>query len=419
MNVQTVSWGRSRAFFAATRPWAISFFSVVGRPSLILLFASLAFDCPVRLIASEDNAEQLIEPGIYYRNDKFPEVPWSIHIVKVERTRPEFDFLSTKAKDTILALSTLTDQIKLIPAEAGTPKVAINGDFYKTERERYPGDPRGLLIVRGELESGPIDRACLWIDTEGNPQMTNVVSQFRVTWPNGRSTPIGLNEDPTINLPVLFTPRLGQATGTSNRTDLILERDGHGPWLPLRIGEQYTARIREFKTGGNALLPTNLMVLSVSTPVLTKLAPVEKGALIRISTATIPDLKGVRTAIGGGPALLMAGKVVPLKKPDKPSASLAYSERSLFERHPRSALGWNERYFFFIEVDGRQKNLSMGMTLAELSDYMIKLGCTDGMNLDGGGSATIWLNGKVMNSPCFGYLRNTATTFVLVRKDKL
>jgi exopolysaccharide biosynthesis protein len=161
------------------------------------------------------------------------------------------------------------------------------------------------------------------------------------------------------------------------------------------------------------------MVLSVSTPVLTKLAPVEKGALIRISTATTPDLKGVRTAIGGGPALLMAGKVVPLKKPDKPSASLAYSERSLFERHPRSALGWNERYFFFIEVDGRQKNLSMGMTLAELSDYMIKLGCTDGMNLDGGGSATIWLNGKVMNSPCFGYLRNTATTFVLVRKDKL
>ena len=58
------------------------------------------------------------------------------------------------------------------------------------------------------------------------------------------------------------------------------------------------------------------------------------------------------------------------------------------------------------------------MTLAELSDYMLKLGCSDALNLDGGGSATIWLNGKVVNSPCFGYVRNTATGFVLLRKEK-
>src|SRR5258706_11958242 len=179
--------------------------------------------------ASDSNSEQLIEPGIYYRNDKLPEVPWSIHVVKVERTRPEFEFISTKAKDTILALSTLTDQIKLIPAEAGTPKVAINGDFYKTERERYPGDPRGLLIVRGELESGRIDRACIWIDTQGNQRMSNVVSRFSVSLPNGETARIGLNEDPIGSMPVLFTPRLGHSTGTSNRTDLILERDGSGP----------------------------------------------------------------------------------------------------------------------------------------------------------------------------------------------
>ena len=81
-------------------------------------------------------------------------------------------------------------------------------------------------------------------------------------------------------------------------------------------------------------------------------------------------------------------------------------------------MAWNENYFFFIEVDGRQNKLSAGMTLAELSDYMLKLGCTDALNLDGGGSSTIWLNGKVMNSPCFGYLRNMATTLVMVRKEK-
>jgi len=367
---------------------------------------------------SDAASEQEAEPGIFYRNDRFPEVPWSIHVVKVERDHREFDFVTTKAKDTVLGLSTLTEQIKTIPPEAGTPTVAINGDFYKTERERYPGDPRGLLIIRGELVSSPIDRACMWLDTEANPRITNVISRFTVTLPGSEKLRMGLNEDPSGFPAVLFTPRLGPSTGTSNRIDLVLEHDGDDAWLPLRIGTEYSARIREIKFGGNALLATNIMVLSVNTQVMKRVPKLEAGSVVKLSTATTPDLTGVRTAIGGGPALLREGKVVPLKKSSKPGAALAYSERSLFERHPRSALAWNDKYFYFVEVDGRQKGLSMGMTLDELSNYLLKMGCTDALNLDGGGSSTIWLKGKVMNSPCFGYLRNTATTFVLVRKEK-
>src|SRR3989442_7040542 len=299
----------------------------------------------VAIPGSEPGSEQEAEPGIFYKNDRFPEVPWSIHIVKVERNHREFDFVTTKAKDTVLGLSTLTEQIKSIPPEAGTPTVAINGDFYKTERERYPGDPRGLLIIRGELVSSPIDRACMWLDTEGNPRMTNVISRFTATWPSGESVPMGLNEDPSAFPATLFTPRLGPSTGTSNRVDLVLERDGEGPWLPLRIGTEYKGRIREIKFGGNALLATNIMVLSVNTQVMARVPNLQAGSVVKLSTATIPELKGVRTAIGGGPALLREGKVVPLKRSSKPGASLAYSERSLFERHPRSALAWNDKYF--------------------------------------------------------------------------
>src|SRR5882762_1482970 len=135
----------------------------------LMTLAGFGFASPsIAFPGSDAGSEQEAEPGIFYKNDRFPEVPWSIHVVKVERNRPEFDFVTTKAKDTVLGLSTLTEQIKSIPPDAGTPTVAINGDFYKTERERYPGDPRGLLIIRGELVSGPIDRACLWIDTAGN-----------------------------------------------------------------------------------------------------------------------------------------------------------------------------------------------------------------------------------------------------------
>src|SRR3954471_4881702 len=161
--------------------------------------------CVWPVLASDSNSEQSVEPGISYRNDRFPDVPWSIHVVKVDRSHPEFQFVTTKAKDTVLGLSTLTDQIKTIPPALGVPKVAINGDFYKTERERYPGDPRGLLLLRGELVSGPIDRACLWFDTASQPHMTNVTSQFSVTWPDGKTAPIGLNEDPGPSQIVLFT----------------------------------------------------------------------------------------------------------------------------------------------------------------------------------------------------------------------
>jgi exopolysaccharide biosynthesis protein len=88
----------------------------------------------------------------------------------------------------------------------------------------------------------------------------------------------------------------------------------------------------------------------------------------------------------------------------------------LHMRHPRSALGWNKDYIFLVEVDGRQSNISLGMTFPELADYLIKLGCSEAMNLDGGGSATLWALGSVRNSPSEGDERPSANALVVVRK---
>ena len=123
-----------------------------------------------------------------------------------------------------------------------------------------------------------------------------------------------------------------------------------------------------------------------------------------LSTATEPSIKGARTAVGGGPALVHDGKAAPGRA------------QKTNERHPRSAIGWNSKYFFFVEVDGRQPGLSMGMDVRELADFMVQIGCEEGMNLDGGGSAEVWLNGEIMNSPCFGRERSTATAIVLLKK---
>ena len=73
-------------------------------------------------------------------------------------------------------------------------------------------------------------------------------------------------------------------------------------------------------------------------------------------------------------------------------------------RHPRTAIGkTGKRKVMIITVDGRTDQ-SAGLTLHELSRLMDDLNCTDAVNLDGGGSTTMWISGKpfegVVNMPC-------------------
>ena len=57
------------------------------------------------------------------------------------------------------------------------------------------------------------------------------------------------------------------------------------------------------------------------------------------------------------------------------------------------------------------------MSFPELVNYLIKLGCTEAINLDGGGSATMWVYGNVMNSPSEGRERPAANALIVVRKE--
>jgi exopolysaccharide biosynthesis protein len=145
------------------------------------------------------------------------------------------------------------------------------------------------------------------------------------------------------------------------------------------------------------------MVLSVGPTLAPKIPALRLETELQIFTETVPDLAGARMAIGGGPTLVENGK------------AMQWSG-FVHMRHPRSAVGWNNEYFFMVEVDGRQSNLSVGMTFAELANYLIKLGCTEALNFDGGGSATMWALGAVRNSPSEGDERPSANALVLVKR---
>ena len=354
-------------------------------------------------------------PGIAYTNYRFAEVPWSVQVARMDRSNPHLEIHSAHARGSVCGLSTLSEVVGAVPADAGEPMAAVNGDFFLRD-QAYAGDPRGLQIVDGDLVSGPTGGAVFWMDAAGQPHAADVQSEMKVTWPNGSSTPIGLNEPRPPDGAVLYTASLGRSTFTANGLEFVLEKEIGGPWYPLPVGETIKARVKEIRGTPNTRLSPNIIVLSVGPALAVRLGRFKAGAELTISTATSPDLRGAETAIGGGPVLLRAGKVVEIERPQSLMA-VPYAIRSRFERHPRTAMGWNEKYFYLVQIDGRQRDLSMGMTLAELSRFLLEqLHCTDAMNLDGGGSSTFWAGGSTRNTPCEGHERELANALLVLRK---
>ena len=302
----------------------------------------------------------------------------------------------------MFGMGTVSEQLLALPRQLGRLMAAINGDFYD-KSEKYQGRPRDLQIHQGEVVSNPAGHTCFWVAHDGTPQMTNVYSRFRVIFPDGKTLPVALNQAREDDAAVLYTSTIGDSTRTTGGTELILQNTNNSSCHPLRIGQVFGARIKAVRTSGDTRLDPETIVLSLGPALLSRVPAIEPGATLTLALETVPDLRGVNMAIGGGPALVRDGK--PL-----------HWSGFIRMRHPRTAIGWNKDYIFLVEVDGRQSNISLGMTFPELADYLIKLGCTEAMNLDGGGSATLWALGSVRNSPSEGEERPSANALVVIRK---
>ncbi|MCZ7634930.1 MAG: hypothetical protein M5U12_01995 [Verrucomicrobia bacterium] len=190
--------------------------------------------------------------GLAYFHDTVREVPWSMHVLKLDRARKDLELHSILGHGRRFAMATVPEQIGFLPPEWGRPIAAVNGDLYNDHPD-YQGDPKGLQIVNGELVSGPSpSRVCFWLDAADQPHRDDVRAQFEVTWPDGAKVPFGLNEARPDDGVVLYTMAVGDRTRTQGGLDLVLEHEGDGAWLPLAIGQIYRARIARWHEGGNA-----------------------------------------------------------------------------------------------------------------------------------------------------------------------
>ena len=340
-----------------------------------------------------------VAPGLEYIHHRTGEVPWSVHAVKVDRSRRRLRLASALAETHVYGLATVSDQVGRLCETAGRPVAAVNGDFFHIRPGPYQGDPMGLHIVGGELVSSPVG-ASFWIDKDGQPHIGPVRSRFRARGPAGLNIPFGLNQERAEDTAVLYTPAVGASTRTSGGVELVLARQADGRWLPLRAGASYHTRVAAVHEQGDTGLTPENMVLSIGPVLAREVSPLATGMEIALSLSTSPDLVDVTLALGGGPVLLDGG-TSPQWSPPLP-------------RHPRTAIGWNEEHLFLVVVDGRQEGLSAGMTYPELSSLMRRLGCTHAMNLDGGGSSTLWLDGHIMNAPSDGHERRVANSLIVV-----
>lgn len=110
----------------------------------------------------------------------------------------------------------------------------------------------------------------------------------------------------------------------------------------------------------------------------------------------VPEADAAPIVVGGGPLLLENGKVNVRSREEHIAGDIANG------RAPRTAVGIKrDGTVLLLVVDGRSSS-SNGLTLQELATYFLRLGARDAINLDGGGSSVMVINGQIVNKPSDG-----------------
>lgn len=248
--------------------------------------------------------------------------------------------------------------------------VAINGGFFKPQT----GVPLGTLMINHKLYTGPIyDRVAFGIFENGY-KVDRVQFKGKIIG-NGYEIPID-----NINQPRMLSSYI-----------LMYTRDW-GAVAPA--SPQYGVQLR---VENNRITAASANPLSIPQNGYVLVGP--KSKLSKLFGAGAVDTQlllssgwnNAKHIIGGGPYLVKNGEVYVDMTAEKLQA--------IGGRNPRTAIGYTkDNDLILITADGREGH-SVGLTLVELANFMKSLGCVDAINLDGGGSTVMYVNGVIVNKP--------------------
>jgi exopolysaccharide biosynthesis protein len=264
---------------------------------------------------------------------------------------------------------------------------AINGNFYTVG-----GLPIGLIVIDGQVLSTPFPRRAVFsVDPLGRPRIGQVEFAGRVVSDTGTVIPISaVNRPPRAGGVAVYTPEFGPLTRPQALVATV--RDD---------------RVEGFSTG-RPVIPQNGYVLAAAAAEQHLLSGLVRGQGLRVQATLSPGQ--VHHAIQGGPQLVRDGRVF------VPYAWEGFSAAFARLRTARSAIGiTGTGKVLFVTVDGHSRQNS-GMTLDELAALMGDLGAVDAMNLDGGGSSTLVVGGRVVSALPRGGERMVSSMLVALRR---
>lgn len=341
--------------------------------------------------------------------------PWRVDVLTVDPRRFRGSLQASYGPD--LENRETTGEL----SDAAGATAAVNAGFFVLDPAAgAPGDPAGVGVYDGRLLSEPVNgRPGLVVHDHGRrTEVARFTWQGRVIDRDASLSLSGVNRVPGLirncggnpgDLPtssplhdvtctnadelVAFTPDYGPRTPRGEGLEAVLDADD-------RVVELRSPRGGPLPPGGSSIQATGRRVAE-----LTGLAHV--GDHLRVRT-TLLDRHGRRVSpsagtdiLNAGPELVRDGRlhVTPatdgMVRPGDPSFYYGW----VHKRNPRTLAGVDAAgRTVLVTADGRSTD-ALGLSIAESAEVARALGLRDAVNLDGGGSTTMVVDGDVVNDP--------------------
>lgn len=341
-------------------------------------------------------SRQVWAKGMIYRKLVYQTpVPQRIHILEVDKTYP---ILPLTKQGKASALSQMTQNAQAV--------AGINGGYFNLKI----GQPVGAMKREGQWLSSPIlDRGAVAWKNGGTWRFSRLGFTGTSQWTSGvgikTTVPlVGVNTAYVESGVAAYTPLWGAAYQTRTQGEVV---------IPVVEGKTGPASTVE-GVGTEVPIPANgflLVARGAGRSLLMDKA--QAGFLVTFTSgAADPGAEAYPHILGGGPLLIQDGKNVLDGKQER------FQPDVLNGTAPRTLLGRRaDGTILLVTVDGRQID-AKGMTLEDATNFMRSLGAVDALNLDGGGSTTFYLGGKIRNQPSGGQERPLPNGLgILIPKD--
>lgn len=305
---------------------------------------------------------EVISPSmrLYHLSNK--SVPWSAAVLDIDLASC-VTLRSVKGSATGVGRRTVSDLLTQLSPE-DSASAAINADFFSFTP---PGIPSGAHVERGRLITGPGDRPVFMVDSSGRAS----VGMLRVAgslFADGRSYSVNTWNRPGAGSLNLIDAAWGAPIDTSV--------PGQGWRLRPAGSDRYVVlgESLEPPTGNEILLVRGRSVAGSDLSL-------RLGDSVTLRWRLV--LRHPMEAVGGFPVLVRDSAV------DEGASSAGSA--SFRGPNPRSVAGIaaDGRRLLLAVIDGRRPGVTAGMTLAQTAEFLLALGATEALNLDGGGSSAI------------------------------